>query len=140
MFWKSCFGAPSLSILFLMSAGMYASKSAGCQVANAGLIREQGGHYLLAVKDNQPTLRAAVEAVFERACETDFAGVRSDGHEAVEAGHGRQEERYVMLITDPVGLPGDWPDVAAVVQVNRERQVGGANASTTHYYITSYAG
>jgi predicted transposase YbfD/YdcC len=37
-------------------------------------------------------------------------------------------------------LPGDWPDVAAVVQVNREREVGGENASTTHYYLTSYAG
>src|SRR5947209_4053903 len=48
--------------------------AAGCQVANAGIIREQGGHYLLAVKDNQPTLRAAVEAVFERACAADFAG------------------------------------------------------------------
>ena len=28
-----------------------------------------------------------MEAVFERACEADFAGVRSDGHEAIEAGH-----------------------------------------------------
>ena len=37
--------------------------AAGCQVENARLIREQEGHYLLAVKDNQPTLRAAVEAV-----------------------------------------------------------------------------
>jgi hypothetical protein len=33
------------------------------------IIREQGGHYLLAGKDNRPTLRAAVEAAFERACE-----------------------------------------------------------------------
>jgi hypothetical protein len=43
----------------------------------------------VAVKDNQPTLRAAVEAVFGRACEADFVGVRSDGHEQVEDGHGR---------------------------------------------------
>src|SRR5262249_340641 len=35
--------------------------AAGCQVENARIIRERGGHYLLAVKDNQPTLRAAVE-------------------------------------------------------------------------------
>jgi hypothetical protein len=34
--------------------------AAGCQVENATIIRGQGGHYLLAVKDNQPTLRAAV--------------------------------------------------------------------------------
>ncbi len=33
--------------------------AAGCQVENARIIRKQDGHYLLAVKDNQPTLRAA---------------------------------------------------------------------------------
>ena len=48
-----------------------------------------------------------------------------DGHEAVEDGHGRHEERYVTVIYDPDGLPPEWPDVAAVVQVNREREVGG---------------
>jgi predicted transposase YbfD/YdcC len=114
--------------------------AAGCQLENARIIRKQEGHYLLAVKDNQPTLRAAVEAVFERACEDDFVGVRSDGHEEVEDGHGRHEERYVTVVYDPPGLPPDWPDVAAVVLVNREREVGGERTCTSHYYLTSYAG
>jgi predicted transposase YbfD/YdcC len=131
---------PELLRTLDLSGAIVTTDAAGCQVENARIIRERGGHYLLAVKDNQPTLRAAVEAVFERACEVDFAGVRSDGDAAVEAGHGRQEERYATVIADPQGLPGDWPDVAAVVQVNREREVAGENASTTHYYVTSYAG
>jgi predicted transposase YbfD/YdcC len=114
--------------------------AAGCQVENARIIRQQEGHYLLAVKDNQPTLRAAVEAVLDRACEADFVGVRSDGHEEVEDGHGRHEERYVTVIHDPSGLPPDWPDASAVVLVNREREVGGERTSTSHYYLTSYAG
>jgi predicted transposase YbfD/YdcC len=114
--------------------------AAGCQVENARIIRQRQGHYLLAVKDNQPTLRAAVEAVLDRACEADFAGVRSDGHEEVEEGHGRHEERYVTVIYDPPGLPACWPDAAAVVQVNREREVRGERTCTSHYYLTSYAG
>lgn len=114
--------------------------AAGCQVENARIIRQQEGHYLLAVKDNQPTLRAAVEAVFDRACDSDFVGVRSDGHEAVEDGHGRHEERYVTVVYEPTGLPEGWPDVAAVVQVNREREVGGERAVTSHYYIASHDG
>jgi predicted transposase YbfD/YdcC len=114
--------------------------AAGCQLENARIIRQREGHYLLAVKDNQPTLRAAVEAVFDRACEADFQGVRSDGHAEVEDGHGRHEERYVMVIYDPPGLPPDWPDVAAVVMVNREREVGGERTCTSHYYLMSYAG
>jgi predicted transposase YbfD/YdcC len=114
--------------------------AAGCQVENARIIREREGHYLLTVKGNQPTLRAAVEAVFDRACDDDFTGVRSDGHEAFEDGHGRHEERYVTVIYDPAGLAAEWPDVAAVVQVNREREVGGERTVTSHYYIASHDG
>ena len=105
--------------------------AAGCQTENARLIRGQKGHYLLAVKGNQPNLRAAVEGVFDRACEADFAGVRHSGHEAIEDAHGRHEERYVTVVYDPQGLPPEWPDVAAVVQVNREREVGGVKTCTT---------
>jgi predicted transposase YbfD/YdcC len=114
--------------------------AAGCQVENARIIREQQGHYLLAVKDNQPTLREAVEAVIDRACEADFEGDRYDGHESVEDGHGRHEERYVTVVHAPEGLPSEWPDVAAVVQVNRERELGGERATTSHYYISSHRG
>jgi predicted transposase YbfD/YdcC len=114
--------------------------AAGCQTGNARIIRGQGGHYLLAVKGNQPTLRAAVEAVFDRACDADFVGVRHDGHEAIEDAHGRHEERYVTVIHDPEGLPPEWPDAAAVVQVNRVREAGGDRTQTTHYYLTSHRG
>jgi len=114
--------------------------AAGCQVENARIIREREGHYLLAVKDNQPTLRAAVEAVIGRACEADFEGVRCDGHESDEDGHGRHEERYVTVVHDPEGLPTEWLDVAAVVQVNREREVRGERTVTSHYYIASHDG
>jgi predicted transposase YbfD/YdcC len=114
--------------------------AAGCQHENARIIRQREGHYLLAVNDNQPSLRAAVEAAFDRACETDFQGFRSDGHEEVEGGHGRHEERYVTIISDPPGLPEGWPEAAAEVQVNREREVGGERTCTSHYYLTSYGG
>ena len=114
--------------------------AASCQVENARIIRERKGHYLLAVKDNQPTLRAAAEAVIGRACEDDFEGDRYDGHESVEDGHGRHEERYVSVVHAPEGLPAGWPDVAAVVQVNRERELGGERAVTSHYYISSHPG
>jgi predicted transposase YbfD/YdcC len=131
---------PELLRTLDLAGALVTIDAAGCQVENARIIREREGHYLFAVKDNQPTLRAAVEAVIDRACEADFTGVRCDGHEAVEDGHGRHEERYVTVVYGPTGLPAEWPDVAAVVQVNREREVGGERAVTSHYYITSYPG
>jgi predicted transposase YbfD/YdcC len=131
---------PELLRTLDLAGALVTIDAAGCQVENARIIRQREGHYLLTVKDNQPTLRAGVEAVIERACEAEFTGVRCDGHESVEDRHGRHEERYVTVVYDPDGLPAEWPDVAAVVQVNREREVGGERAVTSHYYITSYPG
>ena len=131
---------PELLRVLDLAGAIVTIDAAGCQVENARIIREKKGHYLLTVKDNQPTLRAAVEVVFDRACEADFVGVRTDGHEAVDDDHGRHEERYVTVVFEPTGLPADWPDVAAVVLVNREREVGGERTTTSHYYISSHAG
>ena len=131
---------PDLLNALELAGAIVTIDAAGCQVANAQIIREQEGHYLLAVKGNQPTLHDAVRTVFDRACETEFAGVPCDRHESIEDAHGRHDERYVTVIYDPIGLPADWPDVAAVVLVVREREVKGVNTSTAHYYLTSHAG
>lgn len=131
---------PALLRTLELTGALVTIDAAGCQTENARLIRDGGGHYVLVAKGNQPTLQQAVQTVFDRACATDFVGVRHDTHASVEDGHGRHEERYVNVIYEPEGLPADWPDVAAVVQVARERRVAGKNVSTTHYYLTSYAG
>jgi hypothetical protein len=60
--------------------------AAGCQVENARIIREQQGHYLLAV-------HAAIESVFTEAMNSIFAKQKWDGHASKESGHGRWEER-----------------------------------------------
>ncbi len=43
-------------------------------------------------------------------------------------------------ISDPGGLPPDWPGAAAVVQVSRERAAGGRTTSRCHYDLSSYRG
>jgi predicted transposase YbfD/YdcC len=131
---------PELLKVLDLKGALVTIDAAGCQVGIARQIRDQGGHYLLTVKGNQPGLHAAVQAACDRACAADFAGVRHQMHAEVEDGHGRHEERYVTVLYEPEGLPPEWPDVAAVVQVNRERAVGGRNTTTTHYYLTSYRG
>ena len=131
---------PELLRTLDLAGALVTIDAAGTQVENAAIIRTRGGHYLLAVKGNQPTLLAAVEGAFAAACAADFAGVRYDQHESIEDGHGRHEERYVTVLYDPPGVPADWPDVAAVVQVNREREADGERTCTTHYYLTSHRG
>jgi predicted transposase YbfD/YdcC len=131
---------PELLKVLDLSGAIVTIDAAGCQVANAQEIRRQGGHYLLSAKGNQPTLRETIEAAFERAGAAGFEGVRFDHHTTSEDGHGRHEERSVSVIYKPVGLPPDWPDVAAVVSVLRERTVGEAVTTTVNYYLTSHTG
>lgn len=131
---------PALLSIRALKGASVTLDAAGCQEAIAEQIRERGGDYLLAVKGHQPTLFAAVEQVFADACERDFADVSHDGDSTVGDGHGRREQRYVAVIRDPKGLPEGWADVAAVVPVNRGREIGGTNTSRTHYDITSHRG
>lgn len=126
---------PELLKILDLKGALVTIDAAGCQKEIAEQIREKGGDYLLAVKGNQPTLEAAVHAVFERSAEKEFADSQTSA--TVEDGHGRHEERYVTVIRNPQGLPAEWPDVGAVVMVAREREVAGKNTSTVHYYITS---
>ena len=112
----------------------------GVWAENARLVREGKGHDWPAAKGHQPTLHGAVRAVFERADAAGHHGVRCDHHTTVGTGHGRQEGRSVAVIYEPTGFPSDWPDVAAVASVVRERVVNGTAATTVHHYRTSHAG
>jgi|JI7StandDraft_1071085.scaffolds.fasta_scaffold85882_2 predicted transposase YbfD/YdcC len=131
---------PDLLRVLDLAGAIVTIDAAGCQTENARLIRDGGGHYLLAVKGNQPNLHKAVEAAFGRADAAGWEGIRFDTHTSAEDGHGRHEERMTTVIYDPAGLPPDWPDVAAVVLIGRERSVGDASTFAGHYYIASHAG
>lgn len=133
---------PELLEVLDLKGALVTLDAAGCQRAFAQAIRRKEGHYLFPVKGNQEGLHEAVRGVFDRAGEADYRGVAHDGHEEVptKKAHGRHEERYATVIYDPVGLPADWPDVAAVVLVGREREVKGKRTEESHYFLTSHRG
>jgi predicted transposase YbfD/YdcC len=127
---------PDLLAALDLKGAVVTIDAAGCQKATVARIRERGGEYAIAVKGNQAGLRDAIANVFARAGEAGFTGC--DMSASVEDGHGRREERYVSVVTDPDGLPDGWADVGAVVMVGRERAVGEQkNESTAHFYLTS---
>ena len=108
----------------------------------ADAIKAAGADYLLAVKANQPTLRAEVEAAFVAApsgtLETDTD---------LDKGHGRLERRVVSLIREVDWLEGDrrfpgeirLPEPACLVRVeaHTERRRTREPQTETRYYITS---
>src|SRR3954471_11987155 len=89
----------------------------GCQTAIVEEIREQGAHYVLAVKDNQPTLHADLLQVFEDGLDTDFVDVKQGTHTTVETTHGRITERTYHAIEIPHDHPQRerWRDLRTLI-------------------------
>jgi predicted transposase YbfD/YdcC len=114
----------------------------GCHAAIARRIRARGGDYVLALKDNQPTLHDLVAHHFAVATDGGAAGLAPALHRAVGKGHGRVEVRRCWATDDPEVLdwldPGrTWPALASVACVEGERRLGETVTRERRYYLTS---
>jgi predicted transposase YbfD/YdcC len=90
-------------------------------------IREQRGHYLMVIKDNQPETRGAIAALF--AGEPPEQEVRTLGK-----GHGRLEERTLQSSTE-LNAWLAWPDVGQVLRRTCRRvhlRTGEVEEEVTH--------
>ena len=99
---------PKLLEILEISGCLVTIDAMGCQTAIAEAIVAAEADYVLAVKENQPTLHAGIEAHFLDHMEDDFARVKVSRHETKEHGHGRDEHRtyYVCDVPDGPARPG----------------------------------
>ena len=116
----------------------------GCQRAIAAQIAQRQGRYVLAVKENQPSLHARLKALLDEAILDDFAGMKHGYFEQTDGDHGRIEVRRAW-VSDQVQHLGelmkDWPSLASVGVVESQRQVVGGKTSTERrYFISSQGG
>jgi predicted transposase YbfD/YdcC len=114
----------------------------GCQRAIATAIRARGADYLLALKDNWPTLAREVRLFFER----EDAGA-FDRHETCDGDHGRIETRRHWVSHDVAWLTGErrfpgeprFPDLAMIGRVEAEVERDGKLTRASRYYLGSAA-
>ena len=110
------------------------------EIANA--IRDVGADYLLAVKGNQPTLQADIEAAF-KAAEAEDIEVVPD----IDKGHGRIETRIVSVMRQVDWLDGDrrfpgelrFRDASAIVKIDTRTELKDRCRFDARYSITSSA-
>ena len=93
----------------------------GCQKEIAQTIVAGGGDYILAVKDNQPTLHAEIQAAFATAATPPVRSARR--YTTEDHGHGREEQRTVQVLPARGVLSAAqlaaWIGVLTVVMVTR---------------------
>ncbi len=129
---------PELLGLLDIAGAVVTIDAMGCQKEIADLIREGDGDYVLAVKQNQPTLYERVERAIGVGLEQDASDL--DEHQTVEAGHGRQETRTYAIFPAPEAVDPDgvWRDLSAVGMAATEvTDSQGRCRSEVRYYILS---
>jgi predicted transposase YbfD/YdcC len=111
----------------------------GCQKEIAKAVVEGEGDYILAVKDNQPTLHEEIRQAFATS-RINFATPTRE-YRTEETGHGRHEQRRVRVLSAKGKLSGlaEWLGLLTLVMVVRTVtcQATGAVSTEFSYFISS---
>lgn len=131
---------PELLTQLNLSDTLVTIDAMGCQIGIVEQIVSEGGDFVIAVKDNQPKLKAAIEAYFDDAIERDFEDIKYRVHETTDEAHGRIDERayYLTKVPDDVAAFDAWPQVKAIGYALRlTRHADGQETSEIRYYVLS---
>ena len=112
----------------------------GCQKEMARDIVDGGGDFVINLKDNQPKLREAIEAHFNKHLKLDLEYLQYRSHETSESSHGRLDERSYFLTKIPpdFAIKKEWPWIKAIGYSLRVTQhADGTETDEMRYYILS---
>ena len=111
----------------------------GCQKEIAKVITDREAEYVLALKENHPTLSGDVTRFFDEAKATAFADIAHAYHETVDGDHGRIETRRYWITSDIewLGAKASWAKLHSIGMVESCREVGETVQVETRYFLTS---
>ena len=130
---------PKLLKILEISGCLVTIDAMGCQTAIAQAILDAEANYVLAVKDNQPTLHEGISWFFLTKRQTGFARTKVSRHYTQDKGHGREEARTYYVCEAPRDLPDRkrWPNLTAIGCAINNTVRGGKPSFETRYYILS---
>jgi predicted transposase YbfD/YdcC len=132
---------PKLLDMLSIEGAIVTLDAMGCQRDIARKILDKKADYVLALKDNQATLREDVEVFVAEQKANDFRDTTISRDRAVDSDHGRIETRATTVIHDVAWLQErhDWPGLKSVVMVESVPEGAEKTERETRFYITSLA-
>ena len=130
---------PKLLKLLDLAGATVTIDAMGCQKEIAKVITDQEADYVLALKENHPTLYDDVTLFFEDAKSTDFAEIDHEHHETVDGDHGRIETRRYWITSDIewLGAKASWSNLQSIGMVESCREIGEKVEIEMRYFLTS---
>jgi len=130
---------PELLRILVLKGALVTIDAMGCQKDIAEQIVTGGGDYVLAVKDNQPKLHAAIAEHFTQQHETnEMTNVRKQT--TVDDGHGRKERRQYFVTKLPEAMCAfrkDWKGLTSIGQAINFTIRDGRETTEVRYFILS---
>jgi predicted transposase YbfD/YdcC len=136
---------PALLRLLALEGAIVTIDAMGCQTAIATQVVDQHAEYVLALKDNHPTLHERVRKTFadaDLAAGTTLPLGDLVADTTTDKGHGRIEQRRCRAIGDPAYLayidPNHaWPNLRSVVCIESTRRIGDTVSTEARHYLSS---
>jgi predicted transposase YbfD/YdcC len=119
---------PKLLDILDVKGDVVTADAMSCQKEIARKIREKGADYILAVKENQPSLYGDIKEYFEGMESGEIREMPEDIWQGVEErGHGRLERREIKTVTGLEWLENReaWAGLRTIVQYRTFRKVKG---------------
>lgn len=130
---------PELLKMLVLEEATVTLDAMGCQREICQDILKQKGDYLIALKDNQPSLAADAKQAFEQVDANPKKAKNASKQSETSKGHGRVEGRHVTAIPVPPALQEEheWPGLRSLVRVQSIRLIGQERSEEERYYVTS---
>lgn len=131
---------PELLKVLELSGCIVTIDAMGCQKEIVKLITQQNADYVITLKKNQGHLYDEVEKLFRQGIGTGFQGFEHSTYKTEEVGHGREEIRHYLMLSDiqqRLNSDSVWSNLNSVGMVESVRQVDGKITVETRYFISS---
>jgi predicted transposase YbfD/YdcC len=128
---------PELLKLLSLRGATVTVDAMGTQREIALDILDKNAHYVMALKDNQPTIHT--EAQVELGTKTEPRRPTASFHKTEDRGHGRTEVRRVWVTSklDHLATLITWPGIQTLIRIESERCVEGKTSFEDRYYLSS---
>jgi len=134
---------PELLDMLNLAGCIVTADAMACQTEITRKVIEKGGDYVIACKENQPTLHQEIQEYFLYADENPKEDLQNTRHVQKEKSHGRLESRTYDLIEDCEMLHR-FHDFAGASSIGRVRSRvelrDGTIRADERYYLTSLSG
>ena len=130
---------PELMKLIDIQGAIITIDAIGTQAAIAAQIIDEGGDYVLALKDNQEKLHEAIIEFVDKRMDTNFSDCGARRHMTERAGHERKETQHYVQLPVPQTLAGfrRWKGLLTIGVTIPHCLRDGEQTADIGYYISS---